>query len=72
MGFTVTRKSGGAVRRNRIKRVLREIFRTHRLAECGAFDMVVNAHPSIVGRSYQEVERDFLDCVERMLRGFRS
>lgn len=30
LGVTVTRKVGGAVQRNRVKRVVREVFRCHR------------------------------------------
>ena len=42
LGITVTRKVGNAVRRNRIKRLVREWFR-HCGAELGARDIVVVA-----------------------------
>lgn len=42
LGITVTRKVGGAVRRNRIKRLAREWFR-RRLREFGSCDLVLIA-----------------------------
>lgn len=41
MGLTVSRKSGPAVTRNRIKRVLREFFRLHQHAIELPLDIVV-------------------------------
>ncbi len=46
LGITVTRKVGNAVRRNRIKRVVREWFRQRRY-ELGARDLIVIAKRSI-------------------------
>jgi ribonuclease P protein component len=42
LGITVTRKVGGAVRRNRIKRLAREWFRSRR-GEFGSCDLVLIA-----------------------------
>ena len=41
VGFTVSRKMGNAVRRNKIKRVLREFFRLHGQAMPCGLDVVV-------------------------------
>lgn len=46
LGITVTRKVGGAVRRNRIKRLAREWFRS-RSREFGSCDLVLIAKRSI-------------------------
>ena len=60
LGITVTRKVGGAVQRNRLKRVLREVFRTHRAEMDPALDLVVNVRREMIGRGYPEVEREFV------------
>ena len=69
VGFTVTRKLGNAVQRNRIKRVLREICRLARVSSTGSLDLVVNAHHSFRDHASTEVERDLLQCVTRLTRG---
>lgn len=71
LGVTVTRKVGGAVTRNRIKRWLREVFRRHRLEMNTGLDLVVNAHPGIDESSLEEIEREFLRCFRRLAGSFR-
>lgn len=41
LGLTVTRKTGSAVKRNRVKRVLREFFRLHQNMVDAPLDLVV-------------------------------
>ena len=72
LGITVTRKAGGAVRRNRIKRLLREVFRRNRQALSPALDLVVNARPGIESRTYAELEAEFVSRFEELRRRFRS
>ena len=69
VGFTVTKKLGGAVERNRIKRQLREIFRLNRLSGSGSLDIVINAHHSIGASPVAEIESDLLRCVDRLTTG---
>ncbi len=69
VGLTVTRKLGNAVVRNRIKRILREIFRVNRLSSTGSLDLVVNAHASLPERTRAEIERDMVRCVSRLTGG---
>jgi ribonuclease P protein component len=45
LGLTVGRRHGGAVQRNRVKRVLREAFRLARERLPAGFDLVVSPHP---------------------------
>ena len=56
-----------AVARSRARRLLRESFRLHQHDLTGAVDLVLVARPSIAGRKFAEVERDFL----RVLRQAR-
>jgi ribonuclease P protein component len=48
VGFSVSKRLGGAVDRNRIKRVLREAFRAHRQSLRGDMDLVLIARTPIV------------------------
>jgi ribonuclease P protein component len=68
LGITVPKKVGNAVRRNRIKRVLRDVFRRHRASVTGSLDLVVNAFPKANQRTTQELETEFLDLIRRIQR----
>ncbi len=58
LGVTVTRKSGSAVVRNRLRRRLRELFR--RTAELpSAVDLVVNVRPGAESAPFAEIAADF-------------
>jgi ribonuclease P protein component len=45
LGLSVSKRVGGAVRRNRFKRLLREAFRQARPDLPGAYDVVINLRP---------------------------
>ena len=72
LGLTVPKRVGKAVRRNRIKRVVREVFRHHRVTLEPAYDLVVNARPGMDQRSHAEIEREFLDAFRKLRRRDRS
>jgi ribonuclease P protein component len=71
LGITATRKVGGAVQRNRIKRVMREIFRRHRRTLAPPLDLVVNARSAFIRKTTEEIEREFLQTFARLARRFR-
>ncbi len=49
MGLSVSRRVGGAVQRNRVKRVLREAVATKREQLGAGRDIVVVARPEVLG-----------------------
>jgi ribonuclease P protein component len=64
----VTRRVGGAVVRNRVKRCLREIFRRHRTVLHPKLDVVINVHREVDPRDYATLEAAFLACYRRVAR----
>jgi ribonuclease P protein component len=61
MGCTVSRKVGGSVVRNRVKRYIREIYRKHRT------QLPENAHLVIVARP-RSAELQYIQCEEAIRR----
>ena len=55
LGITVSRKVGGAVQRNHVKRRIREWFRRHRERIRPTQDLVVIAKPGAATLSYAEI-----------------
>jgi len=68
LGITVKRQAGGAVVRNRIKRVMRDIYRRNRPALQLGLDLVVNARSGMEKAPYARLEGDFLNHLAEMRR----
>jgi len=60
LGITVTRQVANAVGRNRIKRMVREVFRQNRTLFPGATDIVVVAKRACSVQSYGEVRDEMI------------
>ena len=71
LGVITSSRIGGAVDRNHARRLLRESFRHHQHRLAQPVDLVLVARPSIVGKNYFEVERDFLTSLGKagLLKG---
>jgi ribonuclease P protein component len=67
LGITVTRKIGNAVRRNRAKRLLREVFRRHK-SELQDVDIVVNGRAALPEAEYRTLETELLQCLRPFLK----
>jgi ribonuclease P protein component len=66
LGIAATRKLGGAVVRNKAKRLIREVFRHNKLAP--GFDLVVVPKPDLLEASLTTLEIEFRNSVERSKR----
>ena len=64
LGITVTRKVGGAVVRNRIKRICREVFRHHRPS--GAWDVVLVAKKGAADATKTELADNLKPLLQRI------
>ena len=68
LGITVSRKIGKAVVRNRVKRRLREIFRTRLQASEPGIDLVVNAKRPIVAAPFLQIRQELQEGLARLVR----
>jgi ribonuclease P protein component len=68
LGVTVTRKVGRAHERNRIKRLVREVFRQERTALPPGYDMVWVAKRNALSFTLEELRADFLTLARRLVR----
>ena len=69
LGIAATRKLGGAVERNRAKRLIREVFRRNKLAP--GFDIVVIPKRELLDASLTALETEFRHTLQRSLRRSR-
>ena len=68
LGLTVSRKVGGAVVRNRIKRLFREIFRRFPADIPCHYDLVVNARRDCATVSFAVLREEFLSAARKICR----
>ena|SRR5438045_9085401 len=65
LGIAATRKLGGAVERNRAKRLIREVFRRNKIA--AGFDVVVIPKRELLDASLSTLEADYRNLLARRL-----
>jgi ribonuclease P protein component len=65
LGIAATKKLGGAVQRNRAKRLIREVFRRNKLAP--GFDVIVIPKREWLDASLTVLEADYRHLLERRL-----
>ena len=66
LGLTVGTKVGKAVRRNLIRRRLREIYRLHEAQLRRGWDIVAVARTKAAEAPYRELEADFLRAASKL------
>ena len=65
VGVITSRKVGGAVARNRMRRRMREMFRVHQHELHQPVDLILVARPSMADKAMAEVRRDFLAALRK-------
>lgn len=63
VGFAVPKRLGKAVQRNRVKRLLREVYRMHRHA-IESWQILVIAKDGARGVGLREIEREFVKFLD--------
>ena len=66
LGFTVGTKVGKAVRRNKVRRRLREADRIHEEQMLPGWDLVVVARTRAAFASYAQIERELLRLLDKL------
>ena len=61
MGISISRKIAGAVKRNRIKRLVRELFRLHKSCFSTSNDYIFSVRRLPPSLNYQDIERELKD-----------
>jgi ribonuclease P protein component len=65
LGIAATRKLGGAVQRNRAKRLIREVFRRNKITQ--GFDVVVVPKRELLDAGLSALENEYRHSVARSL-----
>jgi len=65
IGFAAGKKLGGAVVRDRVKRLLREAFRLNQDKLVHGFDLIIVGRKPAISAGFATVERAFLDLCSR-------
>jgi len=68
LGLVVTKRLGKAVRRNRVKRLLREFFRRHK-DQLPPGDLIIMAKKGAAALTYQQVQEELSGVLLARVKG---
>jgi len=66
LGVTVSTKLGKAVVRNRCRRQMRELWRTHKEELVPGYDMIIVVRTRGTHTPYRVMEKQYLDALEKL------
>ena len=66
LGITTGVKLGNAVKRNRARRRIRELYRTHEQKVSAGYDIVIVARTRVIFGRYSELERSFYQQMKKL------
>jgi ribonuclease P protein component len=66
IGITATRRIGGAVERNKTRRLIREAFRKNKKTAPTGLEIVLNVKAAMVGADFKSFEADFVAFLRRL------
>lgn len=71
LGLVVTKRLGKAVRRNRIKRLLREFFRRHK-RQLPPEDLIIMAKKGATALDYEQVQTELSQALLARVKGKKT
>ena len=66
LGITTGVKLGNAVKRNRARRRIRELYRTHERMVSAGYDIVIVARTRVMFGQYAKLERSFCQLMKKL------
>ncbi len=69
LGVTISKRVGGAVVRNSVRRRIREAFRRNRGAITSDIDIVIHVRPAAIEARFKDLEAELLAALHRCASG---
>ena len=63
LGITVSKKTGNAVKRNKVKRLIREVFRLHKNDFPCGYDIVISAKKNAGSLDFRKIKEELSELI---------